>query len=107
MHPPDGAILGEPAVTLGLVDGPAMVRPFGPRDPLEDGRADTAPDRIRSLHSHRFSITAGSYSGSPRAPARYHFQAIIAPAAEWGWMSRCDTDFVMHSFANLKASVLS
>ena len=59
MHPLDGAVPGEPAVTLGLVDDPAVIWSLRPRDPLEDGRADTAPDSIRSLHSHLPSITSG------------------------------------------------
>ena len=59
MHPLDGTVLSEPAVTFRLVDDPAMVRSLGTRYPFEDGRADTAPERIRSLHSHQPSITAG------------------------------------------------
>ncbi len=61
VHPPDGAVLGEPAVTLSQVDHLAMVRSLGTCHLLEDRRADTAPDGIgRSVHSHLPSITAGS-----------------------------------------------
>ena len=63
MHSLDGAALGEPAVTLGLMDDPAMVRSLGTGHPLEDGRADTAPDGIcRRLHCHIPSITTGQSS---------------------------------------------
>ncbi len=121
VHSLDGAVLGEPAVTLGLVDDPAMVRSFGTGHPLEDGRADTAPDGIcRRLHCHLSSITTaparyhhGTCSASPPAAARIGMgTARYAPGPqlsrrEGGGPSHCDTEFAMHSFASLRANVLS
>ena len=91
VHPPDGTVLGEPAVTLGLVDDLAAVRSLGTGHLLEDRGADTAPDGISgSLHSHLLSITG------PQLPAVRETR-----------VSRCDPGCANHSFASLTADVLS
>ena len=121
VHPLDGPVPGEPAVTLGLVDDPAVVRSLGTGHLLEDRRADPAPDGIGgTLHSHLFSITTGICPVSPRAPAQHHHRHL--PGIAWArpvslpgrscpavgdGPSRCDTGFVMRFFANLRTNVLS
>ncbi len=89
MHAADWAILGEPALTRGIMDHPATRRSLRPSYPLEDGRADPAANAVGSTWTSHLLIIPGPGFTSARTHPEVLFAAVTALARVAGGPRSC------------------